>query len=52
LIPLWLWWLVLAVVLVRLARRRSWWTPVVPVVAVGTWFLVLVVGENAFGWTP
>ena len=55
--PLWAvlllcaWWLVLAVVLVRLALRGSWWTPAVPVVAALTWYLVLTVGENALGWT-
>jgi hypothetical protein len=49
LIPLWLLWLVLAVVLVRLAIRRSWWTPAVPVVA-AVFVLVLVVGEQAFDW--
>jgi hypothetical protein len=52
LIPMWLWWLFLAGVLVWLARKRSWWTPVVPVVAAVTWVLVLVIGESAFGWTP
>jgi hypothetical protein len=50
LIPLWLLWLVLAVVLVRLAIRRSWWTPAVPVVAAVVFVLVLVVGEQAFDW--
>lgn len=50
LIPLWLLWLALAVVLVRLAIRRSWWTPAVPVVAAVVFVLVLVVGEQAFNW--
>jgi hypothetical protein len=50
LIPLWLLWLVLAAVLVRLAVRRSWWTPAVPLVAAAVFVLVLVVGEQAFGW--
>jgi hypothetical protein len=50
LIPLWLLWLVLAVVLVRLAIRRSWWTPAVPVVAAVVFVLVLVVGEQSFDW--
>ena len=50
LIPLWVLWLVLGAVLVRLAVRRSWWTPAVPVVAAAVFVLVLVVGEQAFGW--
>ena len=55
--PLWaiavlvLWWALLAVVLVRLALRASWWTPVVPVVAFGTWFAVLTAGERVLGWS-
>ena len=51
LFPLWIWWAVLAWLLVRLARRRSWWTPAVPVVALGTWLLVLTLGEQLLGWT-
>jgi hypothetical protein len=50
LIPLWVLWLVLAVVLVRLALRRSWWTPAVPVAAAAVLVLVLVLGEQVFGW--
>ncbi len=50
LIPLWIWWLLLTWLLVRLALRGSWWTPVVPVVAIGTWWLVLVGGEQLLGW--
>lgn len=50
LIPLWLFWLALAVWLVRLAVRGSWWTPVVPVVAAAVFVLVLVVGEQVLGW--
>ncbi|MGY1605821.1 MULTISPECIES: hypothetical protein [unclassified Geodermatophilus] len=50
LVPLWLLWLALAVWLVRLAARRSWWTPVVPVVAAAVFVLVLVVGERVLGW--
>jgi len=55
--PLWavvllaVWWVVLAAVLLRLARRGSWWTPVVPVVAFGTWYGVLTAGEQLLGWT-
>ncbi|HYO37181.1 MAG TPA: hypothetical protein VER97_13980 [Geodermatophilus sp.] len=50
LVPLWLVWLGLAVVLVRLAVRRSWWTPAVPVAAAVLFVLVLVVGEQLLGW--
>jgi hypothetical protein len=50
LIPLWIVWLLLAVWLVRLAVRRSWWTPAPPVIAAVLFVLVLVVGEQAFEW--
>ena len=50
LIPLWAFWALLAAFLVRLAVRRSWWTPVVPVVAAVVFVLVLVVGEQVLGW--
>jgi hypothetical protein len=50
LVPLWIWWGLLTWVLVRLALRGSWWTPLVPVVAFGTWWLVLVLGQNVLGW--
>jgi hypothetical protein len=50
LIPLWIVWLLLAVWLVRLAVRRSWWTPAPPVIAAVLFFLVLVIGEQAFDW--
>ena len=51
LIPLWIWWLVQAWYLVRLAARGSWWTPAVPVVAFGSWWLVLMIGGNLLDWT-
>jgi hypothetical protein len=50
LLPLWLFWLVLATVLVRLAIQRSWWTPAVPVAAAAVLVLVLVLGDQVFGW--
>ena len=50
--PLWGVWLVLAGVLVRLAVRRSWWTPAVPVVAAALLVLLLVLGDQVFGWQP
>ena len=49
-VVLWAWWLLLAWVLVRLALRGSWWTAAVPVVALGTWWLVLTLGEQWLGW--
>ena len=50
LIPLWIVWLLLAVWLVRLAVRRSWWTPAPPVIAAVLLVLVLVIGEQALDW--
>jgi len=50
LFPLWIWWIVLAFVLLRLALQRSWWTPVVPLVAAATWWLLLVFGDSVLGW--
>ena len=50
LIPLWILWLVLAAWLLRLAVRRSWWTPVVPVTAAAVLVLTVVVGGNLLGW--
>jgi hypothetical protein len=50
LFPLWLWWIGLAMVLFRLAFRGSWWTPAVPAVAAGTWFLVVLGGGALLGW--
>jgi hypothetical protein len=52
LIPLWVWWALLAWLLVGLAVRRSWWTSVVPVVACGSWWLLLWFGETVLGWQP
>jgi hypothetical protein len=46
------WWLVLAVVGVRLALRRSYWVLAVPVVAAVTWFAVMWFGGEVLGWTP
>jgi hypothetical protein len=51
LLPMWILWIVLAVVLVRLARRRSWWTPAVPLAAAAVFVLVITVGEQVLGWT-
>lgn len=55
--PLWavvallVWWVVLAWWLVRLARRGSWLTPLVPVVGAATWFVVMTLGDQLLGWT-
>jgi hypothetical protein len=51
LIPLWIVWIVLAAVLVRLAMRESWWMPAVPLGALALFLVVITVGENALGWT-
>ena len=50
LIPLWIVWLLLAVWLVRLAVRRSWWTPAPPVIAAVLFVLLLMIGEQALDW--
>jgi hypothetical protein len=50
LIPLWIFWLVLAAWLIRLMIGRSWWTPAVPVVAAAVLVLVLVLGDQVLGW--
>lgn len=50
LIPMWMFWLALTAWLVWLTIRRSWWTPLVPVVAAVVFVLVLVLGEQVFGW--
>ena len=50
LIPLWIWWIVLAFVLVRWAIRGSWWTAAVPVVAAVTWFAVVFGGGALLDW--
>jgi hypothetical protein len=50
LIPLWVVWLVLAALLVRLAIARSWWTAAVPLAAAALFVVVLVVGEQVLGW--
>jgi hypothetical protein len=52
LIPLWLFWLALTVVLVRLALRRSWWTPAVPLAAAVVMVLVIVIGDEVLDWRP
>ncbi len=49
--PLWVLWVVLAAVLVRLVLRRSWWTAAVPVVAAVVLVLTVTIGEQVLGWT-
>ncbi|MDP5182425.1 hypothetical protein QOZ88_07220 [Blastococcus sp. BMG 814] len=50
LLPLWVLWLVLAAWLVRLALARSWWTPMVPVLAAAVLVLTVAVGGWLLGW--
>jgi hypothetical protein len=50
LLPLWVLWALLGLWLVRLAVRRSWWTPLPPVVAAVVFVLVLVLGEQVLDW--
>ena len=47
---LWAMFLVLLVVAVLLARRRSWWVPAVPAAAFALWLLVLSLGGQLLGW--
>jgi hypothetical protein len=51
LVGLWVFWVLLAALLVYLAIRRSWWTVAVPIVAAVVFVLAVVVGEQVFGWT-
>jgi hypothetical protein len=51
LIPLWVVWFLLGWWLVTLALRKSWWTPLPPVVAAVLFVVVLTVGEQVLGWT-
>jgi hypothetical protein len=51
LVPLWVLWLGLAFWLLRLILRRSWWTPVVPVIAATVLVLTAVAGDAFLGWT-
>ena len=52
LIPLWLFWLGLSVLLIRLALRRSWWTPAVLLAAAFVMLLVIVFGDELLDWRP
>lgn len=44
-------WLLMAWGLVALVLRRSWWTPVVPVLAMLFWFGTINAGGALLGWT-
>jgi uncharacterized membrane protein len=48
--PVWVLWVALAFQLQKLAIRRSWWTPAVPVAAAAALVLTAVLG-NALGFT-
>jgi hypothetical protein len=53
-VVLYLWWLALGVVLVRLLRgtdRRPFVAPLVPLVALAGWFGFLTFGDLVLGWT-
>ncbi|MGY1885265.1 hypothetical protein ACI799_08200 [Blastococcus sp. SYSU DS0753] len=50
LLPLWVLWLLPAVLLARLATTRSWWTPLVPVGAAALLVLAVVAGDQFLGW--
>ncbi len=48
--PVWVLWVALAFYLQKLAIRRSWWTPAVPVVAAAALVLTALL-SNALGFT-
>ncbi len=50
LFALWAAWGGFAAWLVHLAVRRSWWTPVVPLLAGAVILVVITVGEQVLGW--
>ena len=45
------WWVVLVRLLWHLVRKRSWWTPVVPLATAATWVAVLTAGGHFLDWT-
>lgn len=47
---LWALWGVLLFVALRVRARRPAWTPVVPIVAVGLWQGIMLLGETVLGW--
>ena len=49
--PVWVLWVALAFWLEKLAIARSYWTPVVPVVAATALVVTVVLGSALFGWT-
>ena len=49
--PLWIFWIALAFYLLKLAIRRSWWTPAVPVVAAVVLIVTAFLGDALLGWT-
>ena len=51
LIPLWLWWALLTALMIRWALQRLSWAVAVPVVALATWWIVLLLGDQFLGWT-
>ncbi len=51
LVPLWIFWVAAAFWLQKLAIRRSWWTPAVPLVAAAVLALTAVAGDAFLGWT-
>ena len=48
---MWLLFAVLVVIAVVLARRRTSWVLVVPVVGAGAWWAIVAAGEEWLGWT-
>ncbi len=44
-------WLLGLLLAIRLYRSRSAWTLAMPVAALAFWWVVITIGESAFGWT-
>ena len=48
---MWALWLGWCGVLLRVARSTAHWAPLVPVASLGSWVIIVLAGEQLFGWT-
>jgi len=48
---MWALWIAGSVVLARVFSGRRPWTPAVPVAGLGAWVIIVLAGEQLFGWT-
>lgn len=51
LITLWVWWVALSYVGLRLARKKSYLVLLVPVVGIVSWVALMAVGGRFLGWS-